>query len=717
MEKKLLFKIIILLSLFLFSGCGKKETIASYSKIMIGIEEDEAITCTFMEENAYLYCVDHNGVTEIYEAGYSGTEKNRILEKCGDLVVLDISRNSQGEILLLGMPRNSRDNLYLYLYDIQENLISKSSVSETVGGEGINLCVDAEGNVAVAGRNNSVYLFDKEGKYQFSVQGFDVLAGVESDGEHTFYAAGYSTSNYVIKSFSVSEEGDKKEFTKTPAANFGCGLFFSPKGGIGINSGTALYNMDKDGSSKEIVSLVEMGISADNIIGIRQREDDSFVILVSKVKNEDIENQAIVLKVGSEREENSKKEKQIITLATVFLDSDMREQIIEFNNSDKEYEIVIDDYSRYDLSTAIQRMSTDITAGKIPDIIDCNFSNTRTLISKGLLQDLVPYIENDAEIDTKDLVTNVLDAEKLDGKLYTMITGFNVRALLSSEQYAKETRPYTMEELRKRQEETGYPMIGGISKEYMLLYGIIYNEKNFIDWEKQEVSFNNPDFINLLELCKEYPDNPDSIEEKKAENLIKDNKEIYIPALIDTAYAYEAYQLLFDRNIGLTGFPVESGNGISEVSAGGLAMSSQSEHKEGVWRFLRTLLQDDYQIKRSKVEFPISRKILMKTLEEIQNEKYYKGEDGEAVKILQETLSYGGTEYPVYAISEETSTEILDLISKVDGTDHYDLEVWNIIQEEAEIFFSGNKTAPEVAEVIQNRVTIYLKEIEKHITF
>lgn len=274
---------------------------------MIGIEEDEAITCTFMDENAYLYCVDHNGVTEIYEAGYSGTEKNRILEKCGDLVVLDISRSSQGEILLLGMSRNSRDNLYLYLYDIQENLISQSSVSETVGGEGINLCVDAEGNVAVAGTNNSVYLFDKEGKYQFSVQGFDVLTGVESDGEHTFYATGYSTSNYVIKSFSVSEEGDKKEFTKTPAANFGCGLFFSPKGGIGINSGTALYNMDKDGSSKEIVSLVEMGISADNKIGIRQREDDSFVILVSKVKNDDIKNQAIVLKVGSEREENSKK--------------------------------------------------------------------------------------------------------------------------------------------------------------------------------------------------------------------------------------------------------------------------------------------------------------------------------------------------------------------------------------------------------------------------
>lgn len=709
--KKLLFEIIILLSLFLFSGCGRKEAIAGYSKIIIGIEEGEAITCAFMDKDDYLYCVDNNDVTEIYEVGYSGTEKNRILEKCGDLMVLDIARNSQGEILLLGMPRNSRDNLHLYRYDIQENLLSQSSVSEITGG-GINLCVDAEGNVAVASTNNSVYLFDKEGKYKFAVQGFDILTGVESDGEHTFYAAGYSTNNFVIKSFSVSGEGDKKEFTKVPAANFGCGLFISPKGGIGINTGAALYNMDKEGSSKEMVSLVEMGISSNNIIGIRQRENDSFVILASKEKNGEIENQAIVLNVGSEREENSKKEKQTITLATVFLDSDIREQIIEFNNSDEEYEIVIDDYSQYDLPTAIQRMSTDITAGKVPDIIDCNFSNTQALISKGLLEDLVPYIENDAEIDTKDLVTNVLDAEKLDGKLYTMITGFNVRVLLSSEQYAKGTKPYTMEELRKRQEEAGYPVIGGISKEYMLLYGIIYNEKNFIDWKKQEASFNHPEFINLLELCKEYPDNTDSIEEKKTENLIKDNKEIYIPALIDTAYAYEAYQLLFKGNIGLTGFPAECGNGISEVSAGGLAMSSQSEHKEGVWRFLRTLLQEEYQIKRSDIEFPISKRILLKTLEETQNEKYYEGEDGEAVKILQETLSYGGTKYPVYAISEETSAEILDLIAKVDGTDQYDLEVWNIIQEEAEIFFSGNKTASEAAEVIQNRVTIYLKEIE-----
>lgn len=53
-----------------------------------------------MDKDDYLYCVDNNDITEIYEVGYSGTEKNRILEKCGDLMVLDIARNSQEETLL-----------------------------------------------------------------------------------------------------------------------------------------------------------------------------------------------------------------------------------------------------------------------------------------------------------------------------------------------------------------------------------------------------------------------------------------------------------------------------------------------------------------------------------------------------------------------------------------------------------------------------------------
>ena len=37
-------------------------------------------------------------------------------------------------------------------------------------------------------------------------------------------------------------------------------------------------------------------------------------------------------------------------------------------------------------------------------------------------------------------------------------------------------------------------------------------------------------------------------------------------------------------------------------------------------------------------------------------------------------------------------------------------DIMTIVLEEAELYFAGEKTAEEVAELIQNRVTIYLDE-------
>ena len=40
----------------------------------------------------------------------------------------------------------------------------------------------------------------------------------------------------------------------------------------------------------------------------------------------------------------------------------------------------------------------------------------------------------------------------------------------------------------------------------------------------------------------------------------------------------------------------------------------------------------------------------------------------------------------------------------------YGVHIWDIVQEEAEAYFNGTKKAEEVAEVIDNRVQLYLDE-------
>ena len=84
------------------------------------------------------------------------------------------------------------------------------------------------------------------------------------------------------------------------------------------------------------------------------------------------------------------------------------------------------------------------------------------------------------------------------------------------------------------------------------------------------------------------------------------------------------------------------------------------------------------------------------------------------------------TEFGKGAIYMDAAGGYRELGSKPDGSSYLpeyldilekgaDLPVWNIriggvILEEAETFFNGDKTAEAVAEVIQNRVQLYLNE-------
>ena len=61
-------------------------------------------------------------------------------------------------------------------------------------------------------------------------------------------------------------------------------------------------------------------------------------------------------------------------------------------------------------------------------------------------------------------------------------------------------------------------------------------------------------------------------------------------------------------------------------------------------------------------------------------------------------------------LSQDDVRKIYDYVLSIKTLNNGNYEVENIIKEEASAFFSGQKTAEEVAELIQNRVTTYLNE-------
>ena len=69
-----------------------------------------------------------------------------------------------------------------------------------------------------------------------------------------------------------------------------------------------------------------------------------------------------------------------------------------------------------------------------------------------------------------------------------------------------------------------------------------------------------------------------------------------------------------------------------------------------------------------------------------------------------------GIEVEMYAATQEDVDRIIELINSVDSSVSFDQDIYDIISEEIQPFFEGQKTAQDVAGIIQSRVTIYVNE-------
>lgn len=157
------------------------------------------------------------------------------------------------------------------------------------------------------------------------------------------------------------------------------------------------------------------------------------------------------------------------------------------------------------------------------------------------------------------------------------------------------------------------------------------------------------------------------------------------------------------------------GNLISAVGSC-LAISSKSGNKEAAWAFLQTLLTEDYQ--NSLVDgfgwsgFPILKSALELQFEKDMTPEYYTDENGEQVEQPKTTWGYGNDfEIDIYAAKQEDIDQVRGLIASAKKRqNNVDEELINIISEETEPFFKGQKSASDVSNVIQNRIQVYVNE-------
>jgi len=260
-----------------------------------------------------------------------------------------------------------------------------------------------------------------------------------------------------------------------------------------------------------------------------------------------------------------------------------------------------------------------------------------------------------------------------------------------------------------------------------ILYSCLYQcIDRYVDWNTGEVNFNSSDFIELLKFAKSFPseydwENYEYAEDDSTQSRIMQGKQMLVEAYISDFYDTTYYGMYFggSDNVTFIGYPTADGSsyGSTITLENGLAVSSRCEHKDLAWQFVRTLFTEEYQ--NSQYGLPTNANSFEKKIEEAQKIEYEKNTDGtyrldeNGEKIPVARISYwisDDNSYDIYNLNDTETARLMDLVNNTTTLAGNDEELYNIVLQEAEAFFAGQKSAEDVANLIQSKLSIYINE-------
>ena len=400
-------------------------------------------------------------------------------------------------------------------------------------------------------------------------------------------------------------------------------------------------------------------------------------------------------------------EKIVLTIVTDAA-AEITEAVRAFNTSHDNCEIQIESYTVGDGELLTTRLST----GDVPDMF-CFGTNfffgmspfaPETYVAKGLMEDLYPYIDSDSELSRESFLQSVLlAAETESGHLYVLPSSFWIDVVVGDAVVVGDTLGWTFSDLEAVLAE--YPNAKGAFGSYMTQYYLLahllaYNYDSFLDWEKGTCDFDSEEFRDLLRLAASHNPAIYSSDNRTEYDLIHTGEQILMYGKMGRVDAIQEYVQYFGTpDITFIGFPVSEGVGNCINYDLSFSISSSTQHGDICWEFIRGFLLDDYD----PALFPVNNTAMQRRLEHLSEYE---------VPGANITMGEGETEFTV-TFTEATAEQITmfgELVSSLDRVTHYDAALFGIVWDEAQSYFSGDRTVEETAALIQSRVSIYMAE-------
>ncbi len=634
---------------------------------------------------------------------------------------------------------NYSQNYYLMKFDPEGKQLLCREISEALTLEGAentyvqNAVMDNEGrlymNVSSSGINSSnsfIVVIDRDAKLLAQIDtGSDWLNGIGATEDGAVLVTRYGDSGIECLEVDLANKTLGNPHSNMPSSYNSNSLNSAPGGGLLVNDGTKLWKYDPaTETAEEMLIWTDCDINGSYVRMIQPMEDGRIAVY-----SENWSNNTKEVAYLTRTEAANVTEKQIITLATMFSSQDIQEAVVNFNKQSDTYKIRIITY--FDESTewtdtkyqdAMAAMNNAITSSNCPDIIDLSYGNVNSYVSKGLLADLSPYLEN-SSVKREDLMQSVLDAYTFGDTLVCIPTGFTISTIMGRVSQLGDRTSWTIRDIMDFAAQ--YPearLFNYSSKGSMLSTCLQYSSDAFIDYSTGKCSFDSQEFIDILEFANTFETETEWDREGDSfPKQISDGRILLNDLNIYEMSEMQMYSLMFNEPITFIGYPTVDGSSGNRINGRNCyAITTKSGHPDGAWAFIESMLQykEVSEWGGGPNYFPIRRDMLEETFEIAMKENGSYDEDGnimldengEPMIYPKVTWGYDDWEAEIYAATPEQVQAVRDLIdTSVAATDN-DQTILSIIQEEAQGYFEGQKSAQDVASVIQSRVQTYVSE-------
>lgn len=549
-----------------------------------------------------------------------------------------------------------------------------------------NVGLDKDGNIIVGTMRYNV---DDDDDYvdRVSVRKLDVAAGTLSDG-HVLDTSMLSWDNRLMQG-----DGGYDFFFVTTANIYG-------------------YNFDGDKTTK----VADFGVSGVNnglVQTVWMLDDSSFIISEYDPDTYEIVQE---LKKYNKVDPSEVKSKHVFTLATVYGGTAISQAAIEYNESQDENVVEIIDYS--DASDPMGKFSADIAAGTKPDFYDVTPSGQgltlRQYIAKGMLEDLTPYLEKDAELSSDDFVPSIYDAMLEDGKLYFVSSTTLVETIVGKKSEIGGETGWTYSQMKDyvTSKPEGTRLFSSYNKVDTLegFKGVCCSD--FVDWKAGKCHFDSQEFKDLLTTCNTCSDEEmDWTSDELREDDISNGIQLFNQGTLGAEEVAWNNQM-FRGDVVYKGYPSDDNTGGKFYFQNAIAMSSECSDKEAGWDFMRYFLTEEYQGKYYTQQFgaPTRADVFETYLDKCTFTKDGKDKYGNEIKARNSEFEMDGIQFKIEPLTDEEINTFRSIVEKSKGRWEPDDKIWDIVKEEASAYFAGDKSVDDVCTVIQDRVTTYVNE-------